>query len=117
MVLLAQGCEELEAVTVIDLFRRADIETTVVCLNTNPVKASRGVKLVCDAELEEVKHVQFDVVVLPGGQPGTNNLNDDPRVANLLREMAGSGKITAAICAAPKVLANAGLLKGKLATC
>lgn len=116
LVPLAQGCEEIEAVTVIDILRRAGV--TVVCagLDNQPVRASRGVMLVPDTTLDEVLNDSFDMIVLPGGQPGTNNLKADERIIALLRKMAQQGKHVAAICAAPSVLAIAGLLEGKKAT-
>lgn len=117
LVPLAQGCEEIEAVTVIDILRRAGIEVVSAGLDGQPVKASRGVTLLPDTTLEHALAEEFDMVVLPGGQPGTNNLNADPRIIALLREMAAKGKYTCAICAAPLVLGHAGLLQGKQATC
>lgn len=116
LVPLAQGCEELEAVTIIDLLRRAGIRVVTAGLDAGPVTASRGVVLVPDTTLDAALQEDFDMVVLPGGSPGTENLDQDPRVRELLKKMANSGKFTAAICAAPKVLANAGLLAGKRAT-
>ncbi len=116
LVPLAQGCEELEAVTIIDLLRRAGITVVTAGLDGEPVQASRGVTLVPDVELDEALRQDYDMVVLPGGLPGADNLDQDPRVQRLLKDMANSGKFTAAICAAPKVLANAGLLTGKAAT-
>ncbi len=116
LVPLAQGCEELEAVTVIDLLRRAGISVVTAGLDKEPVKASRGVTLIPDMELNEALKQEYDMVVLPGGLPGANHLDNDPRIGQLLKDMANSGKFTAAICAAPKVLANAGLLAGKAAT-
>lgn len=116
LVLLAQGCEELEAVTVVDLLRRAGIQVTTAGLDTKHVTASRGVVLVPDTTLDHVLDDAFDMIVLPGGQPGADNLQRDPRVITLLQRMAAEKKYTAAICAAPKVLAHAGLLTGKRAT-
>ncbi len=116
LVPLAQGCEELEAVTIIDLLRRAGITVVTAGLDASPVKASRGVTLVPDTDLDRALQQEFDMVVLPGGLPGADHLDNDPRVQALLKTMADSGKFTAAICAAPKVLANAGLLAGKAAT-
>ncbi|MCL4315674.1 MAG: DJ-1/PfpI family protein [Gammaproteobacteria bacterium] len=116
LVPLAQGCEELEAVTIIDLLRRAEITVVSAGLDAGPVRASRGTRLLPDATLDEALKQDYDMVVLPGGQPGSDNLNRDPRVHALLKRMADSGKFTAAICAAPSVLAHAGLLKGKHAT-
>lgn len=116
LVPLAQGCEELEAVTVIDLLRRAGIEVITAGLDAQPVRASRGVMLVPDMSLDAVLQREFDMIVLPGGLPGADHLRDDPRVIELLKKMAAADRYTAAICAAPRVLAHAGLLDGKRAT-
>lgn len=116
LIPLAQGCEELEAVTVIDLLRRAGITVVTAGLDNQPVTASRGVRLIPDTTLDEAVKQGFDMIVLPGGLPGADHLNNDPRIHKLLKEMHDQGKYTAAICAAPKVLANAGLLANKSAT-
>jgi len=116
LIPLAQGCEELEAVTVIDLLRRARINVVTAGLDNQPVCASRGTVLIPDTTLDEALKQDYDMVVLPGGQPGADNLDNDERVHTLLKKMANSEKFTAAICAAPKVLANAGILSGKKAT-
>lgn len=116
LVPLAPGCEEIEAVTVIDILRRAGITVVSAGLDNRPVRASRGVMLVPDTSLEAVLNDSFDMIVLPGGQPGTDNLNADMRIIALLQKMAQQGKHVAAICAAPSVLASAGLLDGKKAT-
>lgn len=116
LVPLAQGCEELEAVTIIDLLRRAEINVVTASLNNEPIRASRGTVLIADKNLDEALQENFDMVVLPGGLPGADHLNDDPRIQDLLKQMASSEKFTAAICAAPKVLATAGILSGKRAT-
>lgn len=117
LIPLAQGCEELEAVTLIDILRRADIEVVSAGLDGHPVKASRGVVLIPDTTLDLALAHEFDMLVLPGGQPGADNLKADARIAALLKKMAQAGKYTCAICAAPDVLAAAGLLEGKSATC
>ena len=116
LVPLAQGCEEIEAVTVIDILRRAGVEVVSASLDGQPILASRGVVLIADATLDAVLHDHFDMIVLPGGQPGSNNLKADQRIITLLQQMALQGKYLAAICAAPSVLASAGLLDGKQAT-
>lgn len=116
LVPLAQGCEELEAVTIIDLLRRAGIEVITAGLDSQPVKASRGVVLIPDTTLDDVLNQEFDMVALPGGLPGADHLNQDQRIQKLLIQMAAENKFTTAICAAPKVLATAGLLDGKHAT-
>jgi len=116
LIPLAPGCEELEAVTVIDLLRRAQIEVVTAGLASGAVKCSRGTVLLPDATLDDALRQDYDMIVLPGGQPGATNLEHDPRILALLKKMAAAGKFTAAICAAPKVLAVAGLLDGKRAT-
>jgi 4-methyl-5(b-hydroxyethyl)-thiazole monophosphate biosynthesis len=116
LVPLAAGCEELEAVTIIDLLRRAGIDVVVAGLQPGIVKASRGTLLVPDCTLDVAMKESFDMVVLPGGMPGMTNLKDDARIIPLLQKMAKDGKYICAICAAPAVLAEAGLLKGKTAT-
>lgn len=116
LVPLAPGFEELEAVTVIDLLRRAQIEVTVAGLAPGPVTGSRGTVIQPDTTLDEALRRDYDMVVLPGGQPGATNLENDPRIMALLRRLAAQNKYTAAICAAPRVLAAAGILDGKRAT-
>lgn len=116
LVPLAQGCEELEAVTIIDLLRRAGVEVVTAGLDDQPVRASRGTVLLPDTTLEQALQSDYDMVVLPGGLPGADHLNADPRIAELLRNMVERDRYTAAICAAPKVLASAGLLRGRRAT-
>lgn len=116
LVPLAPGCEELEAVTIIDLLVRAGVEVVTAGLEAGSVTASRGVVLVPQLTLDEALKRDYDMVVLPGGMPGAVNLDEEPRIHQLLGKMADSGKFIAAICAAPRVLANAGLLSGKRAT-
>lgn len=116
LIPIAQGSEELEAVTIIDLLRRAGIEVVVAGLDAEPVTASRGTVLIPDTTLDSVAEDTFDLVVLPGGLPGATNLDADSRLRRLLVRHAQQGRWCAAICAAPLVLANAGLLEGRLAT-
>jgi len=116
LVPLADGCEELEAVTIIDLLRRAGIEVVSAGLKPGVVKASRGVQLVPDMTLDSALQDEYDMVVLPGGMPGAAHLKSDARILRLLKDMAAAGKYTAAICAAPMVLAEAGVLEGRQAT-
>ncbi len=115
-VILADGFEEVEAIAIIDVLRRAGIDTVIAGLHEGPVASARSVKLIPDALIDAVKAEEFDMIVLPGGQPGSDNLNADPRVKELLRSFSQKGKLTGAICAAPYVLANAGVLQGKRAT-
>ncbi len=116
LVPLAQGCEELEAVTIIDILRRAGISVVSAGLDAQPVRGSRGTVLLPDTTLDEALKQTFDMVALPGGQPGTNTLKADPRIIALVQQMAQQDKHVAAVCAAPSVLATAGLLDGKRAT-
>jgi 4-methyl-5(b-hydroxyethyl)-thiazole monophosphate biosynthesis len=116
LIPLANGSEELEAVTVLNLLRRAGIEAVSASLDGHPVRGSRGTVIVPDTSLDEALKRHFDMVVLPGGQPGTNTLKADARVIELVRRMAAEGRYVCAICAAPSVLATAGLLDGKHAT-
>ncbi len=116
LVPLAQGCEELEAITIIDLLRRAEVDVVTAGLDDRPVVASRKTTIVPDTTLDEALKQEFDMVVLPGGMPGADHLDNDSRIHELLKKMADSGKFVGAICAAPKVLAHAGLLEGKQAT-
>ena len=116
LVPLAMGCEELEAVTIIDLLRRAEIEVVVAGLENGVVTASRGVRLVPDTTLDEALKQDFDMVALPGGLPGSDHLAADERIGEILRKMNDSGKFVGAVCAAPKVLVRRGILDGKSAT-
>ncbi len=117
LIPLATGCEELEAVTLIDLLRRAQIDVVTASLSADlAVTASRGVTLLADVELNAVLEDDFVMIVLPGGQPGADHLNADQRIHKLLKHMAAQEKWLAAICAAPLVLASAGLLNGFQAT-
>lgn len=113
---LAQGCEDLEAVSIIDILRRANIDVTVASLNGNHVTCARGTVLVADTTLDDVMSDEFDMIVLPGGIPGVDNLNADPRIHKLIDRLNKEEKYVAAICAGPKVLATNGILNGKKAT-
>ncbi|HZV99691.1 MAG TPA: DJ-1 family glyoxalase III [Methylophilaceae bacterium] len=116
LIPLAPGCEELEAVTVIDILRRAGIDVMTAGLQAGSVRCSRGTVLVPDAALDDVLSRNFDMIVLPGGMPGAEYLKNDARIAALLKRMAAQGQYVAAICAAPMALHAAGLLEGKTAT-
>lgn len=117
LIPLAEGCEELEAVTLIDLLRRAGIDVTTASLtHQHQLTASRHVGLIADVLLEEVVDDTFDMLLLPGGQPGTNHLNHDQRIHAMIKRLHHADKFIAAICAAPMVLAEAGVLSGRRAT-
>lgn len=118
LIPLAKGCEELEAVALIDLLRRADITVITASLSEQlQVTASRGVRLIADVTLNDVMYDDFDMVILPGGLPGASHLDEEPRIHAILKRLNQSGKAIAAICAAPLVLAHIGLLNGRKATC
>jgi 4-methyl-5(b-hydroxyethyl)-thiazole monophosphate biosynthesis len=116
LVPLAQGCEELEAITITDLLVRAGIEVTTAGLDDQPVTASRGTTIIPDTSIDTVLDQTFDLIVLPGGLPGADHLRDDENILALLKNHADTGKYIGAICAAPKAVAAAGLLDGKKAT-
>ena len=116
LVPLADGCEEIESITIIDLLRRAQIDVTTAALNGREVTGAHGVRIGADATLDDVLTNDFDMIVLPGGLPGADHLEGDARVRELLTRMARDDKYTAAICAAPRVLGAAGLLSGRRAT-
>ncbi len=117
LVLFADGFEEIEAVTQVDLLRRAGAEVVVATINRTPeVLGAHDVKIAADCTMDELQG-EFDAVVVPGGSVGVNNLRADERVLSLLRKMAQEGKTVAAICAGPRALSDAGLLIGKKATC
>ena len=116
ITVLAPGFEETEAITFIDLLRRAKVTVTVLGLESREVRGSHNIAVVADKLLGEFSG-PFDGIVLPGGQPGTTNLAGSQRLLDLIREAHGRGALCAAICAAPTVLAKAGILAGLKATC
>lgn len=116
LIPLAHGCEEMEAVIVMDILRRAGVEVVSAALMPGPVVCSRGTRLLADALLDEVLQQPFDMLVLPGGMPGSEHLKSDARVQTLLKQYATESLYVAAICAAPMALHAAGLLEGKRAT-
>lgn len=116
LVPLAHGCEEIEASTIIDILRRANIEVVTAGLDAHPVRTAHGMTFLPDTTLDAALPHDYDMVVLPGGQPGTDNLRADARIRDLMKRTVQNGKYAAAICAAPSVLAAAGLLDGRNAT-
>ncbi|MFQ3573859.1 MAG: DJ-1 family glyoxalase III [Thermodesulfovibrionales bacterium] len=116
MILLANGFEEVEAMAVIDVLRRAEIKIVVAGLSAEYVESARGVRVIPDTTIETIKADDYDILILPGGIPGTDNLNADERVKTLVLDFSKKGKLTGAICAAPSILAGLGLLDGKTVT-
>ena len=125
LVLLAEGFEEVEAVTPVDYLRRAAIEVTTAALGSElAVTGSRGIRVFADASLEDLflggklEPEAWDAVVVPGGAGGADNIAASKRAGDFLKAMAAAGRIVAAICASPaRVLAPLGLLAGKGFTC
>lgn len=111
IVPLAQGFEEIEALTIVDILRRANVDVTMAALESLHVKGAHGIVVVADALLKEMNANNFDMIALPGGLPGATNLAADPTTQALLKEFDAKGKMIAAICAAPYALKTAGVLK------
>lgn len=116
IVPLAPGFEEIEAITIVDVLRRAGESVAVAGLKPGPCEGAHGITVTPDCGLDEVDPAGVRMVVLPGGLPGATNLRDDPRVVRLLQTCAEKGGYTAAICAAPIALAKAGLHRGRRVT-
>lgn len=117
-VFMADGCEEIEALTVVDLARRAGIDVAMISISgKKSVHGAHGIVFEADIPAEFMDFDQLDGIVLPGGMPGTINLGQNQYVAQTIATFATEGKMVAAICAAPSVLGMAGLLKGKKACC
>jgi len=118
LVAIADGTEELEAVTIIDVLRRAEADVTVASVDDMQITASRGVKLVADAVISDCFGTVYDLIVLPGGMPGAEHLRDSKELIDMLKTQAASGRLYAAICASPAVVLKPhGLLENKKATC
>ena len=116
-IFMADGCEEIEGLTVVDIVRRAGIDITTISISDKKeVAGAHGITFLADAKKDEVDFSTLDGIVLPGGMPGTINLGADETVDKVIREFAAGGKLVAAICAAPSVLGQAGILNGKHAT-
>lgn len=114
LVFLAEGFEEVEALTVVDFLRRADIEVDTVSISEKTVKGAHDIIVTADMLLEEVKSVgTYHAVVIPGGIPGATNLRDNDRVIEIVKSMNEDDKLLAAICAGPIVLEKAGVLDGR----
>jgi len=114
----ADGFEEIEAMTIVDLLRRAEIETETVSVTGRlPVTGAHGVKVVADILFEDAVYADCEFIVLPGGMPGASNLDAHEGLREKIYSFNNQGKGLAAICAAPLVLGHAGVLEGKKATC
>jgi len=110
LVPLAEGFEEIEAVAIVDVLRRAELDVVTASLDRGAVEGAHGIRIEPDAWIDEVELDTVEAVVLPGGMPGTRALMADERVLGLVRRLAEEGRITAAVCAAPLVLKEAGVV-------
>ncbi len=115
VVLLAEGFEELEAISIVDVLRRAGVKVMLAGLAKGPVKSVHGVVIGSDGVIDEVDEAGFDAIVLPGGTPGAKRLREDPRVLAMVRRFYEASKWTCAVCAAPTALEAAGVLQGRRA--
>ena len=110
LVPLAEGFEEIEAITIVDVLRRAGVEVVTASLKPGIVRGAHAIDVAADAELARLDVDSFDMLVLPGGMPGTTNLMEDERVLEAVKRLDSKHKPVAAICAAPMVLARAGVI-------
>jgi len=116
LVPLAEGFEEIEALAIVDILRRAGIEAVMVGLPGSIVTGSHGVRVFADKKINEINPEDYDGIVLPGGDPGYKNLAKSGKILEIIRKFNSEGKLVAAICASPAVLAKAGILQDKKAT-
>lgn len=115
---LADGCEEIEALTQVDLLRRAGIQVDTISISDKKtIHGSHDIIFEADMLIKDMDEDGYDAIILPGGGVGTQNLKASDRVISIVQKYAASGRLTTAICAAPTVLGQAGVLKGKHATC
>ena len=118
VVFLADGFEEIEGLTVVDLLRRAGVEVVTASVKgEKEINGAHGIVVMADELVENIDYTKIDMVVLPGGMPGTLNLGGSEKVINVVKEFNASGKEIAAICAAPSIFGDLGILKGKKAVC
>lgn len=117
-IFMANGCEEIEGLTVVDILRRGGVDIDMISItDCTQVTSSHRVTFYTDTVKSAVTFEKLDGIVLPGGMPGTLNLGADETVVRVVKEFAANGRLVAAICAAPSVLGAAGVLQGKAATC
>lgn len=117
-VFLADGFEEIEAVAPIDILKRAGADVITVGIDKNDITAAHGVKFITDTTDDKIQlSDELELIVLPGGMPGADNLENCPQVQKAIDYCAANDKYIAAICAAPKIIGHKGLLDGKTATC
>ena len=113
----ANGFEETEAIASLDVIRRAGIDIRTVGVGSKQITGSHNITVVCDMDIEEATFTGLDGIILPGGMPGTLNLDESERVNEAIEFCSSNGKLLAAICAAPMIYGKRGLLSGKSAVC
>jgi 4-methyl-5(b-hydroxyethyl)-thiazole monophosphate biosynthesis len=116
LIPLAEGFEETEAITTADILRRAGFEVVLAGLPSSIMKGAHGIHVITDAKLEVINPDDFDVLVLPGGSPGCENLSKSGKITEIIKDFDRKKKDIAAICAAPSILADLGVLDDKRAT-
>jgi 4-methyl-5(b-hydroxyethyl)-thiazole monophosphate biosynthesis len=116
LVFLATGFEEIEALTVVDILRRAEVDVAIAGLTPNLVEGVHKIKIAPDTYIGDVNTKDFDALIVPGGNPGYKNLRKDQQVIDKVKEAFNANKLVAAICAGPAVLSDAGILEGKNCT-
>lgn len=117
-IFLAAGFEEIEAISIIDVLRRGGVDVNVIsCSGMEDVSGAHGIVVKSDDLFFMIDYSEYDLFILPGGMPGTTNLAKHEGLCNLLKEEYDKGKKIGAICAAPSVLGQIGILEGKMATC
>jgi len=118
LIILAKGFEEIEAIAVIDILRRAGINLIIAGLGSKIISSTRNLNIITDKTMDQINAKDYDAVILPGGMIGSKNLSHSKKVTDLIKKMHSKNKIVAAICAAPAVvLAPIGILDNKNATC
>ena len=119
LVVFADGFEEIEAIGIVDVLRRAGITVVMASIDGTcaTVKGAQEISVTVDASLDSIDLAEMDGIILPGGLPGSENLAQSQKVIDLLRQMHGTGKLVAAICAAPIALQAAGVIEGRKFTC
>jgi 4-methyl-5(b-hydroxyethyl)-thiazole monophosphate biosynthesis len=116
VIIFSEGFEEIEGISIVDILRRADIPCQTIATKKGVITGAHGVPIQTDGFIQELDLEDVDAVILPGGAPGYLNLAEDENVLDLIRTMNEKGKIIAAICASPFVLAKAGILNQRIVT-
>lgn len=117
IVPFAEGFEEIEGITIVDVLRRAGLDVTTAATGANPVAGSHRIPVVADQKIASLTASDYGCIILPGGMPGSDNLKNDDTVLSFIKLIDSAGGYIAALCAAPIVLAAAGVIAGKKVTC